>query len=1053
MLADAKSRDQIATILDRNLLVEAAAGSGKTQSLANRMAHGILTGRYRVQDIAAVTFTRKAAGNLRDRFQSVLEKKLPKLTDPTEIDRVHTALSHLEGLFAGTIHSFCARLLRERPVEAGISPGFTELDEAEDAQLIGQVWRRLQDRWKLDHSPHLEALRECGLSFSSLRKSLGRICANSDATFPPGEAPCPDLEPARTHLKKFSEDLLGLIGPRHRCQQCDYLRKALQFQRRLTEGDLERPSEIAALLAMWERFTQKFFAPMEWDATGVAMKDLRGHVLALVEDLQPILEEYLAAWRAYVYRRVVPILTEARDAVQELRQNQALLNYQDLLFHAARLLRGHPDVRAALQQKFRWLLVDEFQDTDPLQAEILFWLAAEGDAPDWSQVALRPGALFIVGDPKQSIYRFRRADIDTYQTVRRRIEETGGLVLPLVTSFRSQPRLLSWTNGVFSELFGEGGTAQARHQPLEPAPDRQPGVEPVGVRTLLVPPITHRNRVVEVEAPMIAGFIASEVAAGRREYGDFMVLTRVKRPLQTIARALEAQGIPYEATGGSDFGESQSVRLLLDLLAVLADPEDALRLVGLLRGPLFGISDPELYRFKRAGGTFALPAEPLQSDDPVALALDFMLELRGLTTSLPPVAAVERVLEKTGLLARAVTLTRGGAEAGRLVQALDLVRRAEERGGTLAEGVRALAESADARELESLALEAGKRNVVRIMNLHQAKGLESKVVFLAAPVGGANFGVDMVIQRRGVEVQGFLEMDHFWQTIAHPERWTDLQRAEAVYLEAEDRRLLYVAATRAAELLVVSRYKEGRSPWAELEPFLEDAPALPAVSPPPPPDDRPAPLPVYPNEAEFAARWQDLATPAFRRRSIKAAAREGQPEALWAALDAPAEVGPDGGAAWGTVIHQLLEHCMRRPELTAEDLARLARWFTYQDPVLSGLVDEAVQAVEAVRASEFWAEAMEAGERLVEVPFGLLQPGADGVATVYYGVLDLALKKREGWDIVDYKTDRRELEDLVTLYATQVLTYADLWKFLTGEPVRYAGLFGVRESKLTRDLR
>ncbi len=1054
MLADQQSRQQIETSLEQNLLVEAAAGSGKTESLARRMAHGVISGRYRVQEIAAVTFTRKAAGNLRDRFQTVLERRLPGLSDAGERERVETALSHLESLFAGTIHSFCARLLRERPVEAGVSPGFEELDEAADAELIGRVWRRLLDDWKLAQSPHLAALRECGLSPAQLREGLLRISANSDAVFPAGQAERPRLEPTRTALLTFAADLCELIGPRARYRECEVLPRAMAFRGRLERsGKLEDPAELAALLGMWERFTQKLFVPQEWDAPQIALRELRPRVFSLIEGLQPVLSEWLAAWRAYVYGHLIPILVEARDRAQKVRREQALLNYQDLLLYAARLLREHPEVRRALQEKFRWLLVDEFQDTDPLQAEILFWLAAENDAPDWHQVDLRPGALFIVGDPKQSIYRFRRADIDTYQTVRRRIAENGGQVLPLVTSFRSQPALLGWTNRVFSRLFGSGGPAQAAHQPLEPDPSRGPATEPVGVRTLVIPAATNRSRVGEAEAQAIAAFIASEVTAGRRCWGDFLVLTRVKRPLQTIARALEAQGVPYEATGGSDFSDSESVKLLADLLAVLSDPEDSLRLVGLLRGPLFGLSDAELYLFRRAGGRFTLPEKAIESDEPVAAALSFLIELRALTLSLPPVAAVERVLEKTGLLARAVTLTRGGAEAGRLWQALDLVRRAEQQGGSLADGLRSLQDALESHELESVALEAGKRNVVRIMNLHQAKGLEANVVFLAAPTSSSRFGVDTVIRRQGSEVVGYLEIKHRYKILAHPERWAELQQAESVYLQAEDRRLLYVAATRAAELLVVSRFKEARSPWGELEPFLETCLPLPASTPPPVPGPTLEALSACPDESEYASRWQDLARPAYRRRSVTAAVREGQSQTLWAALDPPEQAGPDGGAAWGTLIHRLLEHCMRHPGTSEQDVARLARWLTCTDPDLAGLVEEAVRAVETVRASDFWRQAMEADERLVEVPFALAQPGEDQTPTVYYGVLDLALKQSDGWEVIDYKTDRQALDDLVERYATQVLTCAELWRHLTGDPVCYAGLFGVRESRLSQDLR
>ncbi|MEK7370315.1 MAG: UvrD-helicase domain-containing protein, partial [candidate division NC10 bacterium] len=145
------------------------------------------------------------------------------------------------------------------------------------------------------------------------------------------------------------------------------------------------------------------------------------------------------------------------------RQRAVALNSGDLLESVARLLRERPDVRAALQRKYRWLFVDEFQDTDPIQAEVFLLLAAEpGAGPDWTQAPLRPGALFIVGDPKQSIYRFRRADIDTYTRVKERIQATGGRVLELTASFRSVPVRCRWANEVIPAFFPEQAT---REQP------------------------------------------------------------------------------------------------------------------------------------------------------------------------------------------------------------------------------------------------------------------------------------------------------------------------------------------------------------------------------------------------------------------------------------------------------------------------------------------------------------------------------------------------------------------------------------------------------------
>jgi ATP-dependent helicase/nuclease subunit A len=172
-----------------------------------------------------------------------------------------------------------------------------------------------------------------------------------------------------------------------------------------------------------------------------------------------VVEPYIAQWRQYVYRLAVTLLSRARESGGAERRRINSLNYGDLLNLTAKVLRENEPVRRALQQKFRHLLVDEFQDTDPVQAEILFWLAEDGaassttkkkGAADWRQVPLRPGALFVVGDPKQSIYRFRRADIDIYNIVRQRFSDpAGGHVVPLTPNFRSAPQLCGWANEVF----------------------------------------------------------------------------------------------------------------------------------------------------------------------------------------------------------------------------------------------------------------------------------------------------------------------------------------------------------------------------------------------------------------------------------------------------------------------------------------------------------------------------------------------------------------------------------------------------------------------------
>ncbi len=426
--------------------------------------------------MAAVTFTRKAASELRGRFHLALEAELAGASgkDPEKAERVRSALSNLERFFAGTIHSFCARLLRERPVESGVSPGFTELDEVQDLELQGRVWRDFVTSARANGDPDMMALMAADIRPKDLDSAFATVCVNDDVDFPPGEANCPDPAPAWKALDRFWKELQqhlpASIDPDTTCK---IQKAARHFSRRLrvSRSRVDRPSVLAALLGIWKlesKIVQKW-----WADSASERKRLRDLIQGLHADFRTaVVEPYLAQWRQYVYRLSVGLLTRARESAAAERRRLNCLNYGDLLNLTARVLREDVQVRRALQQKYRYLLVDEFQDTDPVQAEIVFWLAEDGtsssvtskgaEAPDWRKVGLRPGALFVVGDPKQSIYRFRRADIDIYNIVRGRFSEPAiGRVLPLTMNFRSVPALCGWANDVFRTRFPAEPTTHA----------------------------------------------------------------------------------------------------------------------------------------------------------------------------------------------------------------------------------------------------------------------------------------------------------------------------------------------------------------------------------------------------------------------------------------------------------------------------------------------------------------------------------------------------------------------------------------------------------------
>jgi ATP-dependent helicase/nuclease subunit A len=1075
-ITDEQSRRTIREDLLTNILVEAGAGSGKTQMLAERMAAGVVEGVYQIEHMAAVTFTRKAASELRGRFHLALEARLVSArkakASQDEIRRLQSALSNLERFFAGTIHSFCARLLRERPVESGVSPGFTELDEVQDLELRQRVWREFITSARAAGDPDVAALLEADIKLKDLDPAFATVCDNDDVEFPPGEGECPDPKPAAKALEKFWKTLQKhMPSSIDEDAKCWTLLAAQRFagQWRVAQKRLNRPAVVAALLAPWDRESK---ITMKWWSDDPAEgRRIRAAVVALHEEFHAdVVEPYLAAWRQSVYRLSIRLLTRARHAASDERRRLNSLNYGDLLNLTARVLRENVGVRRALQQKCRYLLVDEFQDTDPVQAEIVFWLAEDTDGAsksrktdpaDWRQVPLRPGALFVVGDPKQSIYRFRRADIDIYNIVRGRFSTKGvGVVLPLTMNFRSGPDLCTWANTVFETCFPRKPTVHApRFAPLDPKPKQ-------AVRGQVCTLTHHCEKAAELppmDAERIAAYIRSEVDAGRRHFSDFLILTRKKvNRIAPYAAALEALNIPAEVSGAGAFGESRDVEALTKLLRALADPQDPLVLVAVLRGPLFGISDPELFAFKQSGGWFSIfqpeaaagPGVQTHPSDRVRVALDALNHYYRWTRVLPAAGALERILEASGYLALAATKP-GGVDAGDVLHAVDRVRQVVETGGSLADAADALEADREATsEIESLPLEPGRTDVVRLMNLHKAKGLEANVVFLADPAGGVKARADVHIERGGLHARGWLkivrksEFSYAEPVIAEHADWATHEANELPYVVAEEDRLLYVAATRAREMLVVSRWAEkpGEGAWGKLNVFLGKARELSG----PANVSAPAVVALDCSTVAQAAAEEHRASahgrvnqPSWAITSVTEEARHiaRMTRSVDASADDPSKVvvvdtpshRADAGQAWGTLVHGLLEHAMRHKAATREDLGRLAMWLTVEEPQLRAVVDEALDTVEAVASGAFWAEAKASPEGHEEAPFSVLDE-REGVPTVLAGVIDLVHRTGDGWKIVDYKTDR-DPAGLPAKYAGQIAEYERAWRRFVPETV------------------
>jgi ATP-dependent helicase/nuclease subunit A len=1038
-LPDGAARRAIREDLSTTILVEAAAGTGKTQSLVDRMVALIATGETTVDRLSAVTFTIRAAAQLKQRFQTGLEDALRREKGEPVSRRLTGALARLDSCFVGTIHAFGARLLRERPVEAGVDPGFTEMDEPEDGAARRAEWDRFAEELFLTADPRLARLIGLGIPLSDLSDSFRTICENSDVEVDPGaRRPEPDFTNARSEVSAFLERAAASIPEQAPPGGWNDFGSAVRRAARLTPL-VERPADFVKILKALRVLAVQKSAPAALKKTFERLRE-------------DVIKPALVAWEEYVYPDVCAVLIEGRERYREWRRREGRLNFQDLLLGARDLLRDHPEVRTSLCRRFTPVLVDEFQDTDPIQAEILFYLTgSDTEEKDWKRLVPRPGSLFVVGDPKQSIYRFRRADIQTYDAVRSRIEACGR-ILRLSTNFRSTPALCAWVNRVFSRpgFFPAQGTEeQAAYVPIETTSREDPSAPAV---FCLEAPSTRAGdeEAVGIDAARIADFIAASIARGERRPEDFLLLFRRRKFMAEYARELERRGVVPALGGGRAFGASEELAALMPALEALADPDNPVPLLAALRGPLFGVDDEALYRFARGGGRFSYrAAAPAETDHRIARALALFREGEILARSLPPGAAISRFVEKLGWIALAASRELGDSRAGNLLKALAAARKFSAEGLDFPRVVEELSRLRAEEMIEEMGVEPGRPAAVRLMTLHAAKGLEAPVVFLADPSGGNLPPRDYFIERSSDAPRGHFRIFRRFESlpggveIARPPGWEAMQEKEKLFDTAEKTRLLYVGSTRARQMLVVSIRKGAKTalgPWKQLFPFLDRSlPVLPAREPAPPPPPSKLPAELEASRRRRAESRPRSEAPGYAVASVTALAHAGH--------ERPFREDTGRGLSWGSVIHRLLEAVMRDSSLDVRAYAANVLAEEGREP---GDLEEAVRTVQAVTSSPLWKRALAARRRLVEVPFALTVPSADlGAAagpkeTLLTGALDLVFEEEDGWKIVDYKSDTvaGNLAELVAFYKPQIGHYRRYWEKLTGRPTK-AGLYFV----------
>lgn len=888
-LADQATRERIRSDFDTTLVVEAAAGTGKTSELIARIVEGIKCGHLKLEKIVAVTFTDAAAGELKLRIRDAIEQHRQDENCPVDgRELLNKSLPELEAARIGTIHSFCADLLRERPVEAEIDPLFEVAAEdlarplfelafdrwfeqqlANPGDAVRRILRRRPRREYRRDLPGILARRprDAGPK-RTLRAAARELIERRDFPAPWRRNPDFDREVA---IDALIAEMISIAAWAEAGSPSDYFLKSLKEIKAFVE-DVKRVEDLAprdydgleALLTEMNR-------GKHWKWTGYASSKLsypREGLLprrnALKESLQSFVDEAGADLAPRLRDELWSVVIE----YERLKERAGCLDFLDLLLKARELVRDSASVRTELQERFTHIFVDEFQDTDPLQAELLMLLAADNPAEqDWRNARPLPGKLFIVGDPKQSIYRFRRADVSLYEQVKQQIKAAGGEVLHLNVSFRSVPQIQEAVNAAFSRVMGSNQpdtklapeadsvavSSQAHYVPLaphRPAVDSQPAVVALPVPA----PYGDYGKVVEwkIDDSLpdgVAAFVdwlvnESGWTVSEREHPEKRVPikprhvcllfrrfrsfgTDVTRP---YVRALEARRLPHLLVGGSSFHSREEVEAIRNALAAIERPDDELALFATLKGPLFAISDAQLLayrsRFKNLHPYKQTPEDLPESLAEVVDALAVLRELYRNRNRRPVADTIGRLLATTRAHAGFANWATGEQALANVTRLMDMARRQEQSGlisfRAFVDWLDDQAENGEAGDAPII--EEGAEGV-RIMTVHKAKGLEFPVVILSditakearEPSRWTDTEAGLCVMR----LTGCLPPE----LQEHAEEELQLEREEAA-------RVLYVAATRARDLLVVTSVgDERREGWlSALDPAIYP-PAAASFSP------------------------------------------------------------------------------------------------------------------------------------------------------------------------------------------------------------------------------
>ena len=1060
-IIDLKQRSRIVNEVNTNFFVEAGAGSGKTTMLVERMVAMVESG-IEVKDIAAITFTKAAANEFYERFQKRLAQrsidfdaeekpgKLSPATDKTR-ERCLKALKDIDLCFLGTIDSFCHLIINEHPNECGLPSDMRVLTEDELASYFMDFYNRIK-KGNINEDLRL-MLERCEDLFSY----------NTKAFYTKLLSICYKVRDGIIHYEDNDEDKIRLIKNR-----ADELFKFIAYFKKndylLFQADGTKEYRNAKSIILENDF-ENFDLENQLNELGTISKNIiyiRLEAIDSLLDKDPFLSRYFVFRKGrtsyyeldeasknkfeelkieidnYRFNYLIKFVINSRSYLENELKANGILTFFDCLYYLRNALRD--DIKKGgklikyIRKKHKYYLIDEFQDTNPIQAQIFFYLSSEELNEDWRKCKPEKGTLFIVGDPKQSIYRFNNADIPSFKRVKELFDGKNGEVISLNTNFRSSEFICDWFKEKFNEILKEENNDRAKFEDISAGKEFDDnfftGVYTYSIPWTKDPNLNDGTQILKIIKTLLDNdnFKIPDKNGNPRKlsYKDFMIITRGKSELNEIYTALNNENIPCFVEGKIDLNDSPAMSDLIDIYAYVINPKDKNNLLYVLTSNYFNYQSDNLYEIMNS-------YLDIYNDEKTNEVIEKLRPLVRVANNLTPSALIEKIFNDLRIFERVDNIN-----IDYIYYVIALLRDQEVQ-NLITNHESALKYLIDLRDsydaLERCASLIESSDKVHLANLHKVKGLEAPVVILKSKKTGRKAYTSRTEYKEVPETYLFGISNEYGTGYSFESHSFKQKKNEEIEsMNAEIDRLLYVAATRAACALIIGLgTKDGIAIDNYWQPLVKEEKDF---------------FKVFNDEKEFENKKEEIISAEELYKDGKSIINEDLHQASYSLL-APSKLDEENinndekeesviptfkkdPLLIGSLVHRLMEALLLskgkadknrlimniiNEETIDEDNYYFNILNNVYDNILSGGYKQESNAPQDILDIILNAE-----QAFSEVPFHYFENNE-----LWHGIIDLVYLKDNKWHIIDYKTDYEYKE-----HKPQLEAYIKAFKRLTG---------------------